>query len=103
MKGASVVNLSWEKAQVTDLDTPVHFQKKTQLLRGTPELALEDTELPLEDRRQVQGHPEARALGPGRQDGLEGNPAQVAELSLLLGDLIQTPTFSGPAHMGLEA
>ncbi|CAD7685361.1 unnamed protein product [Nyctereutes procyonoides] len=103
LKGASVVNLSWEKAQATDLDTPVHFQKKTQLLRGTPELALEDTELPLEDRRQVQGHPEARALGPSRQDGLEGNPAQVAELSLLLGDLIQTPIFSGPTHMGLEA
>ena len=96
-----MVNMSWEKGEGTDLDTPVHL-KRTQLLRGAPELAL-DAELPLEDRRQVQGHPEAQALGPGRQDGLEGNPAQVTGLLLPSGDLIQTPIFSGPLHMGLEA
>uniref|UniRef100_A0A452RG19 Interleukin-12 receptor subunit beta-1 n=1 Tax=Ursus americanus TaxID=9643 RepID=A0A452RG19_URSAM len=100
-KEALVVNMSWEKGEGTDLDTPVHL-RKTQLLRGAPELAL-DAELPLEDRRQVQGHPEARALGPGRQDGLEGNPAQVTGLLLPSGDLIQTPICSGPLQMGLEA
>ncbi|XP_025740821.2 interleukin-12 receptor subunit beta-1 isoform X2 [Callorhinus ursinus] len=101
LKEALVVNMSWEKGEGTDLDTPAG-EVKTQLLRGTPELAL-DTELPLEDRRQVQSHPESRALGPGRQEGLEGNPAQVAGLSPPLGDLIQTPIFSGPSHVGLEA
>ncbi|XP_030872988.1 interleukin-12 receptor subunit beta-1 isoform X2 [Leptonychotes weddellii] len=101
LKEALVVNTSWEKGEGTDLDTPAG-EVKTELLRGTPELAL-DTELPLEDRRQVQSHPETLALGPGRQEGLEGNPAQVAGLSLPLGDLIQTPIFSGPSHVGLEA
>ncbi|XP_077909685.1 interleukin-12 receptor subunit beta-1 [Halichoerus grypus] len=101
LKEALVVNTSWEKGEGTDPDTPAG-EVKTELLRATPELAL-DTELPLEDRRQVQSHPETLALGPGRQEGLEGNPAQVAGLSLPLGDLIQTPIFSGPSHVGLEA
>ncbi|XP_039099189.1 interleukin-12 receptor subunit beta-1 isoform X3 [Hyaena hyaena] len=101
-KEALVVNVSWEKGEGTDLDTPGHLKEKTRLLRGTPELAL-DPEPPSEDRRQVQGHAEAQTLEPGRQDGLEGSPAPVAGLSRLLGDLIQTPTFSGPSRTGLEA
>ncbi|GAB5567919.1 interleukin-12 receptor subunit beta-1 isoform X1 [Prionailurus iriomotensis] len=101
-KEALVVNVSWEKGEGTDLDTPGHLKEKTRLLQGTPELAL-DAELPSEDRRQVRGHPEAQTPEPGRQDGLEGSPAQAAGLSLLLGDLIQTPVFSGPSHTGLEA
>nr|XP_054360003.1 LOW QUALITY PROTEIN: interleukin-12 receptor subunit beta-1 [Mirounga angustirostris] len=47
LKEALVVNTSWEKGEGTDLDTPAG-EVKTELLRGTPELAL-DTELPLED------------------------------------------------------
>ncbi|XP_022353939.1 interleukin-12 receptor subunit beta-1 isoform X1 [Enhydra lutris kenyoni] len=101
-KEALVVNMSWEKGEGTDLDTPMHLKEKTQLLRDTPELTL-DTELPLEDRRHVQGHLEPQALGPGRQEGLEGNLAQGAGLSLPLGDLIQTPIISGPSNMDLEA
>lgn len=97
-----MVNVSWEKGEGTDLDTPGHLKEKTRLLQGTPELAL-DAELPSEDRRQVRGHPEAQTPEPGRQDGLEGSPAQAAGLPLLLGDLIQTPVFSGPSHTGLEA
>lgn len=74
-----------EKVKVAVLDTPNPLEDKTELLRGTPEPAL-DTELPLEDRRQVQGHPQARVLGPSGQDSLEGSPAQVAGLSLDLGN-----------------
>ncbi|VCX05323.1 unnamed protein product, partial [Gulo gulo] len=39
-KEALVVNMSWEKGEGTDLDTPVHLKEKTQLLRDTPELTL---------------------------------------------------------------
>ncbi|XP_036731990.2 interleukin-12 receptor subunit beta-1 isoform X2 [Manis pentadactyla] len=93
-----VVNMSWDKSERADLDTPGPLTEKTQLPQGTPQPAL-DTELPLEDMTQMHGHPTARALEPGGQDGLEGSPVQVAGLPLLLGDLMQSPRFSGPQHL----
>ncbi|KAB1259461.1 Interleukin-12 receptor subunit beta-1 [Camelus dromedarius] len=89
---ALVVNMSWDKGEGADLNIPEPLKEKTELPLGAPELDL-DLELPLEDRRQVQRCPKAGALGPGQQDGLEGSPAQVAGLSLLLRDLRQTPRF----------
>lgn len=93
-----VVNMSWDKSERADLDTPGPLTEKTQLPQGTPQPSL-DTELPLEDMTQMHGHPTARALEPGGQDGLEGSSAQVAGLPLLLGDLMQSPRFSGPQHL----
>ncbi|XP_057345152.1 interleukin-12 receptor subunit beta-1-like [Manis pentadactyla] len=93
-----VVNMSWDKSERADLDTPGPFTEKTQLPQGTPQPAL-DTELPLEDVTQMHGHPTARALEPRGQDGLEGSPAQLAGLPLLLGDLMQSPRFSGSQHL----
>ncbi|XP_031545284.2 interleukin-12 receptor subunit beta-1 isoform X2 [Vicugna pacos] len=89
---ALVVNMSWDKGEGADLNIPEPLKEKTELPLGAPALDL-DLELPLEDRRQVQRCPKAGALGPGQQDGLEGSPAQVAGLSLLLRDLRQTPRF----------
>ncbi|KAK2499788.1 hypothetical protein MC885_004823 [Smutsia gigantea] len=85
-----VVNISWDQSDRADLDTPGPLTEKTQLLAGTAQPAL-DTELSLEDMTQVHGCPASRALEPGGQDGLEVSPAQAAGLSLLLGDLMQSP------------
>ncbi|XP_034513950.1 interleukin-12 receptor subunit beta-1 isoform X3 [Ailuropoda melanoleuca] len=79
-KEALVVNMSWEKGEGTDLDTPVHL-KRTQLLRGAPELAL-DAELPLEDRRQGDlGGGSRKPRGPhllSRRPRLHKNSSQGA-------------------------
>ncbi|KAB0406620.1 hypothetical protein E2I00_018623 [Balaenoptera physalus] len=89
---ALVVNISWDKGERADMDTAGLLKEKMELPLGAPEPAL-DTELPLKDRKWVQGCPEAGTLGPGRQDSLEDSPAQAAGLPLLLGDLRQTPKF----------
>ncbi|KAF5913690.1 hypothetical protein HPG69_017466, partial [Diceros bicornis minor] len=100
-KEVLVVNVSWDKGEGTDLDIPEPLEKMT-LPRSVPEPAL-DTALPSEDSRQAPEHLEARALGPGGEDGLEGSPALAAGLPLLLGDLMQSPRFRDPGHGGLEA
>ncbi|TKC50059.1 hypothetical protein EI555_001141 [Monodon monoceros] len=89
---ALVVNISWDKGERTDVDTAGLLKEKMELPLGAPEPAL-DTELPLKDRKWVQGCPEAGTLGPGWKDSLEDSPAQAAGLPLLLGDLRQTPKF----------
>lgn len=94
--------MPWDKGEGADMDIPRPLKDKMELLQRVPEPAL-DTELPLEDRRQVQGYPEVVALRPGEQDSLEGSPAQEAGLPLFLGDLVQSPRSSGPRHVGLEA
>lgn len=94
--------MPWDKGNEADLDMPGPFKDKMELPQSAPEPAL-DTELPLEDRRWVQGHPKAGGLGPSGQDSLEGSPAQVAVLPLLLGDLMQSPRSSGSQHVSLEA
>nr|XP_019592638.1 PREDICTED: interleukin-12 receptor subunit beta-1 isoform X3 [Rhinolophus sinicus] len=101
---ALVVTMPWDKGEGPDLDTSGPLKDKMELPPGVPEPAL-DTELPLEDSRQVQGYgyPEAGALGPREQDSLEGSPAQAAGLPLLLKGLMQSPRPSGPQHVGLEA
>ncbi|XP_019787310.2 interleukin-12 receptor subunit beta-1 isoform X1 [Tursiops truncatus] len=91
-QGALVVNISWDKGERTDVDTAGLLKEKMELPLGAPEPAL-DTELPLKDRKWVQGCPEAGTLGPGWKDSLEDSPAQAAGLPLLLGDLRQTPKF----------
>lgn len=87
-----MVNISWDKGERTDVDTAGLLKEKMELPLGAPEPAL-DTELPLKDRKWVQGCPEAGTLGPGWKDSLEDSPAQAAGLPLLLGDLRQTPKF----------
>ncbi|XP_039723779.1 interleukin-12 receptor subunit beta-1 isoform X1 [Pteropus medius] len=101
-KQALVVTMSWDKDDRADLDMPGPFKDKTELPQSAPEPAL-DTELPLEDRRRVQGYPKAGSLGLSGQDSLEGSPAQVAALPLLLGDLMQSPRSGDPQHVSLEA
>lgn len=83
-----------EKGDRADLDTPSPSKAKTELPQDAPEPA-PDTELPLEDRGQVQGHPEAGDLGLSGQDRLEGSPVQAAGLSLLLGEQMQSPRPDG--------
>lgn len=95
LKEALVVTMPFEKGEVADLDTPSPLKDKIELPQGTLESAL-DTELPLEDRRQVQEHLETRVLGPSRKNSLEGSPAQETGLSLLLGDHMQSPRGNGP-------
>lgn len=90
LKEALVVTMPCEKGDKTDLDAPSPPKTRTELPQDTPEPA-PDTELPLEDRRQVQGHPEAGALGPSRQDRPEGSPVQAPGQSLLLGEQMQSP------------
>ncbi|XP_036138085.1 interleukin-12 receptor subunit beta-1 [Molossus molossus] len=85
LKEGLVMMMPCEKIKVADLDTVSPLKDKTELLQGTPEPAL-DTERPLEDRRQVHRHSQARVLGPSGQDSLEGSPTQVAGLSLHLGN-----------------
>ncbi|KAM5232684.1 interleukin-12 receptor subunit beta-1 isoform 1-T1 [Hipposideros larvatus] len=87
---ALVVTMPWDKGKGPDLDTPGSLKDKMELPPSAPEPAI-DTELPLEERRQVQGYPEAGALWPREQDSLEGSPAQAAGLPLLLEDLMQSP------------
>ncbi|XP_007461168.1 PREDICTED: interleukin-12 receptor subunit beta-1 [Lipotes vexillifer] len=89
---ALVVNISWDKGERTDVDTAGLLKEKMELPLGAPEPAL-DTELPLKDRKWVQGCPEAGTLGPGWKDRLKDSPAQATGLPLLLGDLRQTPKF----------
>lgn len=94
--------MPWDKGDGTDMNMPGPFKDEMELPQSAPEPAL-DTELPLEDRRRVQGHPKSRGLGPSGQDSLEGSRAQVAGLPLLLGALIQNPRSGGPQHVNLEA
>ncbi|KAM5307987.1 interleukin-12 receptor subunit beta-1 isoform 1-T1 [Glossophaga mutica] len=94
LKEALVVTMPCEKGDRADLDTPSPPKVRTELPPDAPEPA-PDTELPLEDRRRVQGHPEAGALGPSGQDRLEGSPVQAAGLSLLLGEQMQSPRPDG--------
>lgn len=82
--------MPWDKGGGPDLDTPGPLKDKTELPLRAPEPAL-DTQLPLEERRQVQGYPEEGALWPREQDSLEGSPAQAAGLPLLLEDQMQSP------------
>ncbi|KAG8517211.1 Interleukin-12 receptor subunit beta-1, partial [Galemys pyrenaicus] len=58
-----VVNMSWDENAEANLDTPKPQKEETELLQRAPEYTF-DVELPLENRRQVSGHPEpgARAL-----------------------------------------
>ncbi|XP_057566197.1 interleukin-12 receptor subunit beta-1 isoform X2 [Hippopotamus amphibius kiboko] len=97
-----VVDRAWDKGEGADVDTPGPLKEKMELPLGAPEPAL-DTELPLKDRKQVQGCPEAGALGPGWQDSLEDSPAQAARLPLLLGDLRQTPKFGSQGETETSA
>lgn len=101
-KQALVVTMPWDKGDGADPDMPGLFEDKMELPQSALEPAL-DTELPLEDRRWVQGHPKAGGLGLSGQDSLEDSPAQVAGLPLLLGDLIQSPRSGGSRHVSLEA
>lgn len=98
LKEALVVTMPCGKGKLADWHTPSPLQDKTEQPCGTLEPAL-DAELSLEDRRQVQGHPEAEVLEPRGQD----SSAQAAGQSLLLGDQMQSPWSDGPQHMGLEA
>lgn len=102
LREALVVIMPCGKGEVADLCTPGPLQDRTELPWGTREPAL-DAELSLEDRRQVQGHPEARVLEPSGQDSWEGSSAQAAGRSLLLGDQTPSPRSDGPRHTGLEA
>ncbi|XP_012584382.1 PREDICTED: interleukin-12 receptor subunit beta-1 [Condylura cristata] len=95
---ALVVNMSGDEVKG---DTPKPLKEEKKLPQRAPGPIL-DMELPLANRRQVPGHPEAGALGPGRQDNLEGSPAQTAALPLLLGDQAHGPSFGGPGNKDLE-
>uniref|UniRef100_A0A8D1XHQ9 Interleukin 12 receptor subunit beta 1 n=2 Tax=Sus scrofa TaxID=9823 RepID=A0A8D1XHQ9_PIG len=99
---ALVVNMSWDKGEGVDPDTPGPLKEKMELPLDAPEPAL-DMELPLEHRRQAQGHPEPGTLRSGWHGGLEGSPAQTAGLLLLLGDLRQTPRFGSQGERGTSA
>ncbi|XP_036884748.1 interleukin-12 receptor subunit beta-1 isoform X1 [Sturnira hondurensis] len=94
LKEALVVTMPCEQGDRADLDTPSPPKANMELSRDTPEPA-PDTELPLEEKRQVQGHPEAGALGLFGQDRLESSPVQAAGLSLLLGEQMQSPRPDG--------
>ncbi|XP_046293046.1 interleukin-12 receptor subunit beta-1 isoform X2 [Marmota monax] len=86
-----VVEVTWNKGEGTE-----PLEAKTELLRGVPEPGL-DTELSPEDKGQVQGHWEAKVLGPGRRDCPDSSPAQASRLPLLLEDLRQgPPKFDDP-------
>lgn len=102
LREALVVTMPCGKGEVADLHTPGPLQDRTELPWGAREPAL-DADLSLEDRRQVQGHPEAGALEPSGQDSREDSAAQAAGRSLLLGDQTQSPRSDGPRQTGLEA
>ncbi|XP_048651324.1 interleukin-12 receptor subunit beta-1 [Marmota marmota marmota] len=86
-----VVEVTWNKGEGTE-----PLEAKTELVRGVPEPGL-DTELSPEDKGQVQGHWEAKVLGPGRRDCPDSSPAQASRLPLLLEDLRQgPPKFDDP-------
>lgn len=84
-----VVEVAWNKGEGTE-----PLEAKTELSCGVPEPAL-DTELSPEDQRQVQGHSEAKVLGPGRRDCPGSSPVQASRLPLLLEDLRQGPPEFG--------
>lgn len=101
---ALMVNISWEKGEGADMGTLGTLKEKMELPLRAPKPA-PDTELPLKDRKQMQGCPEAGALRPGWQDGLvEDSLAQVARPPLLLlGGLRQAPRFGSQGEAGTAA
>ncbi|KAL1286736.1 IL12RB1 [Ovibos moschatus] len=101
---ALMVNISWEKGEGADMGTLGTLKEKMELPLRAPKPA-PDTELPLKDRRQMQGCPEAGALRPGWQDGLvEDSLAQVTRPPLLLlGGLRQAPRFGSQGETGTAA
>ncbi|XP_054549886.1 interleukin-12 receptor subunit beta-1 [Talpa occidentalis] len=97
-----VVNMSWDEGEGANLDTPKPLKEEMLLPQRAPG-PIFDMELPLANRRQVGGHPEAGALGPGRQEDLEGTPTQGAALPLLPGKQMHGPRFRATGNMDLEA
>ena len=79
-----MVNISWEKGEGADMGTLGTLKEKMELPLRAPKPA-PGTELPLKDRKQMQGCPEAGALstgsttlgafgGPGRSHGVDFVP-----------------------------